>query len=152
RLLVKQDRRDEAHTMLADIYDWFTEGFDTADLKEAKALLEELTDSRLFRRRDSEDADFRALLGARRYCPIEALRSGHEKGGAGTGSSSHLARDLIHIGARLSDDCHSAFTAGHIDSPVCGVVEQVIRIANDVDRSHRLSCFGVQNEKLRGAT
>jgi len=29
--------------MLADIYNWFTEGFDTADLKDAKALLEELT-------------------------------------------------------------------------------------------------------------
>jgi hypothetical protein len=28
--------------MLTEIYDWFTEGFDTADLKEAKALLEEL--------------------------------------------------------------------------------------------------------------
>jgi hypothetical protein len=34
--------RDEARTMLADIYGWFTEGFDTADLKDAKALLEEL--------------------------------------------------------------------------------------------------------------
>jgi hypothetical protein len=32
--------------MLADIYSWFTEGFDTADLKEAKALLEELNNSR----------------------------------------------------------------------------------------------------------
>jgi predicted ATPase len=42
RLLAKQDRRDEARTMLAEIYGWFTEGFDTADLKEAKALLEEL--------------------------------------------------------------------------------------------------------------
>jgi hypothetical protein len=30
--------------MLAEIYDWFTEGFDTRDLKDAKALLEELTD------------------------------------------------------------------------------------------------------------
>jgi adenylate cyclase len=29
--------------MLAEIYNWFTEGFDTADLKEAKALLEELS-------------------------------------------------------------------------------------------------------------
>jgi len=29
--------------MLAEIYDWFTEGFDTADLKDAKALLEELS-------------------------------------------------------------------------------------------------------------
>ena len=34
---------DEAHTMLAEIYNWFTEGFDTVDLKEAKALLEELS-------------------------------------------------------------------------------------------------------------
>ena len=33
---------DEAHTMLSEIYDWFTEGFDTKDLQEAKALLEEL--------------------------------------------------------------------------------------------------------------
>ena len=37
-----QHRRDEARTMLAEIYNWFTEGFDTADLKDAKALLEEL--------------------------------------------------------------------------------------------------------------
>ena len=36
-------RRDEARAMLAEIYDWFTEGFDTADLKDAKALLEELS-------------------------------------------------------------------------------------------------------------
>ena len=43
RLLAKQGRRDEARAMLADIYNWFTEGFDTADLKDAKALLEELT-------------------------------------------------------------------------------------------------------------
>jgi predicted ATPase len=42
RLLAKQGRRDEAHTMLAEIYNWFTEGFDTADLKDAKALLDEL--------------------------------------------------------------------------------------------------------------
>jgi class 3 adenylate cyclase/tetratricopeptide (TPR) repeat protein len=42
RLLAQQGHRDEAHTMLAEIYEWFTEGFDTVDLKEAKALLEEL--------------------------------------------------------------------------------------------------------------
>jgi tetratricopeptide (TPR) repeat protein len=42
RLLGDTGRRDEAHSMLAEIYNWFTEGFDTADLKEAKALLEEL--------------------------------------------------------------------------------------------------------------
>jgi len=43
RLLTKQGRRDEARTMLAEIYGWFTEGFDTADLQEAKALLNELS-------------------------------------------------------------------------------------------------------------
>jgi hypothetical protein len=37
-------RADRA--MPADIYNWFTEGFDTADLKEAKALLDELSDQR----------------------------------------------------------------------------------------------------------
>jgi predicted ATPase len=42
RLLDRQGRRDEARTMLADIYNWFTEGFDTVDLKDAKALLDEL--------------------------------------------------------------------------------------------------------------
>ena len=34
--------RDEPRAMLAEIYNWFTEGFDTADLKDAKALLDEL--------------------------------------------------------------------------------------------------------------
>jgi tetratricopeptide (TPR) repeat protein len=42
RLLAKQGKRDEAHAMLAKIYGWFTEGFDTADLKGARALLDEL--------------------------------------------------------------------------------------------------------------
>ncbi|MFZ0889772.1 MAG: adenylate/guanylate cyclase domain-containing protein [Candidatus Binataceae bacterium] len=42
RLLAKQGRRDEARATLAEIYGWFTEGFDTADLKDAKALLDEL--------------------------------------------------------------------------------------------------------------
>ena len=42
RLLVKQHKRDEARAMLAEIYNWFTEGFDTADLKDAEALLDEL--------------------------------------------------------------------------------------------------------------
>jgi predicted ATPase len=43
RLLQKQGNRHEARTMLADIYNWFTEGFDTADLKDAKALLDQLS-------------------------------------------------------------------------------------------------------------
>jgi tetratricopeptide (TPR) repeat protein len=43
RLLNEQGKRDAARAMLAEIYGWFTEGFDTADLKDAKALLEELS-------------------------------------------------------------------------------------------------------------
>jgi class 3 adenylate cyclase/tetratricopeptide (TPR) repeat protein len=42
RMLATQGKRSEASTMLAEIFSWFTEGFDTADLKEAKALLTEL--------------------------------------------------------------------------------------------------------------
>jgi predicted ATPase len=42
RLWQHQGKRDEARTLLAPIYGWFTEGFDTADLQEAKALLEKL--------------------------------------------------------------------------------------------------------------
>jgi tetratricopeptide (TPR) repeat protein len=44
RLLDEQDRREEACTMLSGIYNWFTEGFGTADLQDAKALLDELND------------------------------------------------------------------------------------------------------------
>ena len=44
RLLRDTNRREEAGSMLADIYGWFTEGFDTADLKDAKALLKEFAD------------------------------------------------------------------------------------------------------------
>jgi predicted ATPase len=42
RLWQRQGKRDEARELLAPIYSWFTEGFDTADLQEAKTLLEEL--------------------------------------------------------------------------------------------------------------
>jgi hypothetical protein len=39
---MKQGRRLEAHSMLAEIYNWFIEGFDTADLRDGRALLDEL--------------------------------------------------------------------------------------------------------------
>src|SRR5262249_55032302 len=42
RLWQQQGKQAEARALLAPIYDWFTEGFDTADLQEAKALLDEL--------------------------------------------------------------------------------------------------------------
>jgi predicted ATPase len=42
RFWQQQGETEEARKLLAEIYGWFTEGFDMADLKEAKALLEEL--------------------------------------------------------------------------------------------------------------
>jgi predicted ATPase len=42
RLWQRQDRKEEARALLAPVYEWFTEGFDTRDLKDARALLEEL--------------------------------------------------------------------------------------------------------------
>jgi len=42
RLWQDQGKRDQAHELLSPVYNWFTEGFDTKDLKEAKALLDEL--------------------------------------------------------------------------------------------------------------
>ncbi len=42
RLWQQQGKQGEAHQLLAEIYGWFTEGFDTSDLKEAKVLLVEL--------------------------------------------------------------------------------------------------------------
>jgi len=46
RLWQQQGKKDEAHQLLSEIYGWFTEGFDTKDLQEAKALLDELTEDR----------------------------------------------------------------------------------------------------------
>jgi adenylate cyclase len=43
RLFAKQHKREKVRAMLAEIYNWFTEGFDTADLKDAKALLDQLS-------------------------------------------------------------------------------------------------------------
>ena len=42
RLWCDQDKRNQARDLLAPLYGWFTEGFDTRDLKEAKVLLDEL--------------------------------------------------------------------------------------------------------------
>jgi adenylate cyclase len=44
RLLAKEGRVDEARAILAEIYGWFTEDFDTADLKDAKILLDKLSE------------------------------------------------------------------------------------------------------------
>jgi predicted ATPase len=43
RLWQQQGKTTEARDLLAPVYNWFTEGFDTADLKDAKALLQELS-------------------------------------------------------------------------------------------------------------
>jgi predicted ATPase len=42
RLWQQQGKRQEAHDLLAPVYEWFTEGFDTADLQDAKMLLDAL--------------------------------------------------------------------------------------------------------------
>jgi predicted ATPase len=42
RLWRDQGKRNQARDLLATVYDWFTEGFDTLDLKKARALLQEL--------------------------------------------------------------------------------------------------------------
>jgi predicted ATPase len=42
RLWQQQGKRDTARQLLAEVYDWFSEGFDTIDLQEAKALLQQL--------------------------------------------------------------------------------------------------------------
>jgi predicted ATPase len=42
RLWRDQGKRQQAHDLLAPVYGWFTEGFDTLDLKEAEAVLEQL--------------------------------------------------------------------------------------------------------------
>ena len=44
RLWQSQDKRQDAYDLLAPVYGWFTEGFDTADLQDAKALLDELSE------------------------------------------------------------------------------------------------------------
>jgi predicted ATPase len=46
RLWQQQGKRQEAHDLLAPVYGWFTEGFETADLKDAKTLLDELEGDR----------------------------------------------------------------------------------------------------------
>jgi predicted ATPase len=43
RLWQKDGKRKEAYNLLAEIYGWFTEGFETADLKEARSFLAELS-------------------------------------------------------------------------------------------------------------
>jgi predicted ATPase len=43
RLWLRQGKRNEGRELIAPVYNWFTEGFDTSDLKDAKALLEHLS-------------------------------------------------------------------------------------------------------------
>ena len=45
RLWQQQGKRQEAHDLLAPVYGWFTEGFDTADLQDAKALVDALSEN-----------------------------------------------------------------------------------------------------------
>jgi hypothetical protein len=63
-MLASKDYRDEARAMLAEVYNWFTEGFDTADLKQAKGAA---------RRTESvENCRYRLLAFERELVPISA--------------------------------------------------------------------------------
>ena len=69
RLIARQGRRDEARAMLAEIYGWFTEGFETADLKDAKALLART-------KRIAWSARLRSNFGLSAACHVSEIRSG----------------------------------------------------------------------------
>ncbi len=58
-------RNEQAHSLLAPVYGWFTEGFDTPDLKEAKALLDSLDGQDLPKK--SNPAPFRIRPASPRY-------------------------------------------------------------------------------------
>jgi len=67
RLIKRQGKTQAAHAMLNEIYNWFTEGFDTADLKDAKALLDELAS-----RPENEHQRSRLIDGIQRLKPRRA--------------------------------------------------------------------------------
>jgi hypothetical protein len=78
RLGRDQGKRDEARDLLAPVYGWFTEGFDTLDLKEAKALLDELSSRAIERPADFLDVRRNRstpVLCARRSQPRADTRS-----------------------------------------------------------------------------
>ena len=65
RLWRDQGKQGEARDLLAPIYGWFTEGFDTLDLKEAKALLDELPRESYLRQLEAENARLKKLVAQR---------------------------------------------------------------------------------------
>jgi hypothetical protein len=73
RLIILRNRRDHARAMLAEIYSWFTEGFDTADPKETKALLDELALSRMEKYRSLIDLSSPRKPRARLDCDSAGL-------------------------------------------------------------------------------
>jgi hypothetical protein len=64
--LARSGQRDEARDLLAPIYGWFSEGFDTLDLKEAKGLLEELAERESYVPSSARAVSTRASIGV---CP-----------------------------------------------------------------------------------
>ena len=78
RLSRDQGRRDEAYDLLAPVYNWLAEGFDTLDPKEAKALLGELVSFRLWvlSRRAANCARLRSLTQSRTLVVWPHLRFG----------------------------------------------------------------------------
>jgi hypothetical protein len=112
RLWQRQGRRVEAHRLLSEIYGWFTEGFDTADLQDAKSLLQAVALTLL---RIREDPERRGYFHGTVACFRALLRAGfHPK--------SVLTAQEIGSPARTSI-CHCAVAAskraGRFDLGVC---------------------------------
>ena len=113
RLWRDQGKADDARSLLAPIYGWFTEGFDTADLKCAKALLDELglgrpragevcAELRSGRRRQSSGATVRSRNGTDGRCEC------HAEPNAGKGANRPLAHLAARVGWRCRRSCCSA--------------------------------------------
>jgi predicted ATPase len=110
QMLNKLGRRDEAHTILADVYIWFTEGFDTADLKEAKAL----ATSRHQRKLCAQRRFYRGFESHTLSRHSHAMRNrslfsrARQSARGGANAECGTAADSFDMGTRSSAGCESS--------------------------------------------
>ena len=78
RLWRDQGKRDEARDLLAPVYGWFTEGFDTLDPKEAKALLDRVARlTKTFETASQHQRASRSVKGPKKQCCTDATVVSH---------------------------------------------------------------------------